>query len=107
MNSISAGMWLNRTGKYAGSVWSANAACSDLAEPAGPTIVSVVPGTKAGRKNGNPWMWSRCVCVMSRCAWRGSVGLRALPSSAMPEPESMISRLLSRSRTSMHVVLPP
>ena len=38
---------------------------------------------------------------MRTCACSGSLGLKALPSSAMPEPESMMSRLSSASLISM------
>jgi hypothetical protein len=44
---------------------------------------------------------------MSRCACSGSDGLKPIPSSEMPDPESMMIRLFSESLTSMQVVFPP
>ena len=63
----------------------------------------------AGLKNGKPWMWSQCACVMKSesfigCAWNSSS--KARPSGRMPEPASSTT-ISPSARTSRQVVLPP
>jgi len=75
--------------------------------PAGPYTVRCEPGTKAGRKNGSPWMWSAWVWLMNRCARVGPPRASAIPSFRAPVPQSKIRSVPSSARASTQGVFPP
>src|SRR6266481_168074 len=99
-------MAIGKNGAFIGSA----RICWKLAPtPSKPKMRISFFGLYAGLKNGKPWMWSECACVMKSesfidCAWNSSS--KARPSGRMPEPASSTT-ISPSARTSTHVVFPP
>src|SRR5215475_5883618 len=68
-----------------------------------------LPGSKRGRKNGRPWMWSQWVWLIRMCprTGRSFAASSASPKSCAPVPQSRMTSVPSSARASTHAVLPP
>src|SRR5688500_14409898 len=70
-------------------------------------MVSVLLGTNAGGKNGQPEMWSQWVWRSMLCATTGCSAIKVSLGSRLPVPASMMNSSPSRVRTSTQEQLPP